>query len=112
MENEVVKPESFFAVVRELFTRQDRQGKQDKEDIVVAREFEKVNKELEIREQTVRVGEIIAKVRGKGSINQKITFSKEKSQGVKRAEVGKGPVLGERSHEKQIRDENDKIQEI
>lgn len=112
MENEVIKGVNFFTVMEEIFKRQDAYGKQDKEDIVVAREFEKVNKELEIREQTVRVGEIIAKVRRKGSINQKITFSKEKSRGVERAEMRKGPVVGERSHEKQIRDENDKIQEI
>ena len=108
MGNEVIKGENFFTGMGEMLKNQGKQGRQDKGDTAVAREFEKVNKKLDVMEIKVRVGEIVAKVTGRNAINQKPTFSKGKSQRVKGAEIRKRTVLGADNHEEQTIDEVEK----
>ena len=112
MENEVREKIDIRGLLEELFGTQDKPRKKDKgneEEIAVAREFAKVNEELEIREKTIRVGEIETKVLGRKNsfnFNKKPTFSQEKSLKVKNVEVRKGSVLGENIHEKEMLNED------
>lgn len=62
---------------------------------------DKVN-EIDGREKAMRIGgkEINVKLEGKkASINNKLSFAKEKSQRVKRVEMRKNSALGEKTYE-------------
>lgn len=87
-----------------------RQGnKADKEDDAVARAFNEVNRKIEVREKIVRVGETMAKVRGKNSVKGMPTFSKEKSVNIQKAQMKKGKGLEKSDHKQAIMSEDREI---
>ena len=78
-------------------------GKQEKpeelKDAKLQKELTDALNKVDTLEKTVRIGEIEAKVAGKTSINKRPTFSKGTSLGVRKAEVSKDTILGEKTYE-------------